>query len=460
MSFTPERAAIRFGCGLSPQQAAPASVEDTLALLTGPDRAAETYPVPGWDHVLQRSREVRRDTRAFRKSVGTDEEEAKRAAMKAMRRKLYEESGHALGQVLLRRAMTKDGLRERLASFWTDHFAASGKMLAWRQVQVNYTEEAIRPYVSGRFADMLKAVITHPLMLRYLDQHVSMGPNSPVALRRDGPQGLNENLARELLELHTLGVDGPYQQQDVRQMAELLTGLTFTLDDGFKLRPGFVEPGDKTVLGRTYGGKDRLEAIFAALEDLAAHPATARHLARKLAVHFVGDTPNAGLVDAMERQYTQAGGQLLPVYEVMLTHPAAWGDAPGNVKRPLDFVGSTLRALDLDDRHVPRGNLRKMRRLFYNPMDFMGQTWGRVTGPDGWPEADDQWITPQRLAARMQWAMFAPLRLRRVLPDPREFVDMALGGQATEQVRFAAKAAETRAEGIGVVLSSAAFQRM
>ncbi|MEM7733758.1 MAG: DUF1800 family protein, partial [Pseudomonadota bacterium] len=200
--------------------------------------------------------------------------------------------------------------------------------------------------------------------------------------------------------------------------------------------------------------------IHAALEDLATHAATARHITRKLAVHFVGDTPDPALVGALERRFNETRGDLLSVYETLLSHPGAWGHQPGNVKQPFDFIGSSLRALDVQPRQMPMKRLGRMRRFFYDPLTLMGQTWGRPTGPDGWPEADEDWITPARLAARLQWAMFTPLRLRRTLPDPRDFVDVALGGQATEQVRFAAKAAETRPEGVGLVLSSVAFQRM
>ena len=158
---------------------------------------------------------------------------------------------------------------------------------------------------------------------------------------------------------------------------------------------------------------------------------------------------------------TEETTQELALYEPMLTHPAAWKARPGNVKQPLDFVGSTLRALDLEPRHLQQGDKIGRYRAFYVlPMALMGQPWGKQLGPDGWPEEDDEWITPQRLAARVQWAMTMPFRLRKELPDPRAFVDTALGRTAPESVRFAASAAESRAEGIGIVLASPAFNRM
>ncbi|MEO0751893.1 MAG: DUF1800 domain-containing protein [Pseudomonadota bacterium] len=459
MSFTPERAAIRFGCGLSPRKPALGSVDDMLAMLSGPDFAAQDFPIPGMEPVFEmalREQKARRATRPFK---GTDAYEAAFEKVKIERRAMRDAAAIWFGQSLMRRAQTADGFRERLSSFWTDHFTATGKQLGLKFAQINYAQEAIRPHVAGRFADMLRAAATHPLMLHYLDQAKSVGPDSRIA-KRNPKRGLNENLAREMLELHTLGVGGPYTQTDVRQLAELLAGLTFTHVDGFLFAKRQADPGVKTILGRRYGGEDRLSAIHQVFEDISIHPATARHLAAKLAVHFVGDSPDMALVEAMETRFLDTDGDLLAVYEVLLNHPSAWGDGMGNVKQPIDFIGSSLRALDLQPRQMPTKKVARMRKFFYSPLVMMGQTWGHPAGPDGWPEADEDWITPQRLAARLQWAMSTPLRLRRTLPDPRDFVEIALGGAATEQVRFAARAAESRPEGVGIVLSSVAFQRM
>ncbi|MEL7253721.1 MAG: DUF1800 domain-containing protein [Pseudomonadota bacterium] len=459
MSFTPERAATRFGCGLSPRQAAPASVDDMLGALTGPDVAALEFPIAGMDPVYANLLAERDARRTYRKAKTDEDREAASKALQKTRRALRIEAAGWFGHTLLRRAQTPDGFRERLVAFWTDHFTAQGKVQSLILSQANYAEEAIRPHITGRFADMLRATTTHPLMLHYLDQITSVGPNSRAG-QRNPDRGLNENLAREVLELHTLGVGGPYTQTDVRAFAKLLTGLGFDYKRGFRFRAAASEPGQHEVLGGSYDGGRGLNAIHDALDDLATHSATARHIAGKLAVHFVGDAPDPALVVALETRFAETGGDLMAVYEALLTHPAAWGDGPGNVKQPIDFIGSSLRALDVQPRQMPLKRLGRMRRFFYDPLTLMGQTWGRPSGPDGWPEADEDWITPARLAARLQWAMFTPLRLRRTLPDPREFVDVALGGLAPDQVRFAAKAAETRPEGIGIVLSSAAFQRM
>ena len=461
MRFDPERAAIRFGCGLSPSLPAPKSAEAMLARLAGPDTMAESFPIPGFQAASAIALN-RRDLRKARKTAKTKaEREAALAGLKESRVATRDNAAEWLGHTLLRRALTEDGFRERLAAFWTDHFTAFQLGGPLKFAQIAYAEDAIRPHVAGRFSEMLRAAATHPLMLRFLDQSRSAGPNSRAAKKRERIGGLNENLARELLELHTLGVDGPYTQQDVRQLAELLTGLSYGAKTGFQFRPGLAEPGAKTVLSVDYGGgKPRLDDIFAALDDLARHEETARHIARKLAVHFVSDSPDEGLVSAMAARFTATDGDLAQVYAAMLDHPAAWAAGPGNVKRPMDFIGSGLRALDIAPAHMPTGRYRAMRTMFFTPLELMGQRWGRPEGPDGWPEDDPDWITPQRLAARLQWGMTVPFRLKKVLPDPRDFVETALGAAAPEPVRFAARAAETRAEGIGLVLAAPAFQRM
>jgi uncharacterized protein (DUF1800 family) len=318
-------------------------------------------------------------------------------------------------------------------------------------------EEAIRPHVAGRFADMLRAVTTHPMMLDYLDQSRSVGPNSDAARRRD--TGLNENLARELLELHTLGVDGPYDQRDVRELAELLTGLAADPDRGTVWRPDAAEPGAETVLGVTFSAEADLATVHAALDMLAAHPATARHLGRKIARHFVADDPDPALVEALAATFAATGGDLLAVTATLLDHPAAWAGGPGKVKPPFAFLASALRAFAVPEATIRQTDPQEAQRLFLGPLALMGQPWETPPGPNGWPEEAAAWVAPQFVAARIDWAMTRPRRLIAELPDPRAFVAAALGPLAPEAVIFAAGAAEDRATGIGIVLASPAFQR-
>ena len=457
--FDPELAEIRFGCGLSPDIAPVRSPQEMLDGLTGPDVMVTQYPIEPFPVFRQRMVEVQALWRQRRKTRGTPEGDALRKQINLVKKDAREAKFRWLGQSLLRRAHTPTGFRERITFFWADHFTAYGKAGVIKRATGPYIDSAIRPRITGRFADLLIAVVTHPLMLNYLDQDRSMGPDSPKALRRGEKAGMNENLAREVLELHTLGVDGPYDQTDVRELAKLFTGMTFQPEQGFKFRKDFAQPGAETVLGNSYGPKPGMGPIRAVLEDLAAHPATSRHLARKLAVHFVSDRPDADLVAHLEGVYARTGGDLMALYSALLEHPAAWSDAAPNIKLPVDFIGSALRALAVPPAPLQTLTEKQMRSVVAGPMSRMGQNWQQPVGPDGWPEADSHWITAQGLSQRIRWAMSAPKYLRGSLPDPRRFARDALGGRLSGAVEFAAASAESKREAIGLVLSSPAFQR-
>lgn len=427
--------------------------------LSGKDHAAGLYKIEPFEEFAERIARVTalwKIRRANRSSEAADKATQeigveKRRARKAQQRWLW--------QALRRRAHTQDGLRERLAFFWGDHFTARGKVSVMKRATSPYIESAIRPHVAGYFADMLKAVTAQPVMLQYLDQKGSVGPESVAGQAKEN--GLNENLARELLELHTLGVGAAYAQADVTELAELLTGLTYSQEGIFGFQPKFAEPGAESVLGQSYGGgAASLADVHAALDDLARHPATARHLAQKMAVHFVSDTPDPALVAAMEACYIETGGHLGEMTHAMLAHPAAWAPEFVNVKQPVDFVGSALRALSVPNEALAVNDWKAIRLAFTVPMRLMGQTWEEPLGPDGWPEEDGEWITPQRFAARVDWAMSAPQGLVADLPDPRDFVTAALGRNVPDALLFAANAAEDKRTGVGLVLASPAFQRM
>jgi uncharacterized protein (DUF1800 family) len=459
MSFSPDIAAIRFGCGLSPRIAPPASVEDMLGALAGPDRAAVAFPLPDFDSFRPDLIRFAALTKARRKARGSSGYEAADKAYKRFRQSAGQARLKGISGQMMRCANTGDGLRERLMMFWADHFTAQGKSGLLKVAAAPYWESAIRPNLTGTFADLLIAAVTHPLMLHYLDQVTSAGPGSKAAARQKRLSGLNENLAREVLELHTLGVDGPYTQEDVRQLAELFTGLSASLKDGFIFRKSFAEPGSETVLGRTYDAGDGLQPVLDALRDLAEHPATADHIARKLAVHFVSDQPDPALVAHIAGRYRDSGGGLMAVYRALLEHPAAWRPELENVKPPFDFIASAFRALDVPPARLKAARPRDLQRGIVLPLRMMGQDWEYPAGPDGWPEEDSRWITPQGLAARMGWAIAAPPQLLDQLPDPEGFALTGLGSFADGRVRFAARSAETRAEAVGLVLSSPAFQR-
>lgn len=447
-------ASIRFGLGLGPGDAPPAGVAELLAGIQEPDTTAQRFPVASMAERLSagvRFSELQRARRA-----GTDP--SVQESFRRHRNLIAERAASDFRTMMLRLALAEDGFRERLVLFWADHFTATVLGPRLRGALYSYVDEAIRPHVAGRFADMLRAVVTHPVMLLYLDQARAMGPDSPLGRLRG--RGLNENLAREVLELHTLGVGGVYGQADVRQLAELFTGLSLSPERGFHYRPRAAEPGTEEVLGRRYGGgAERLEHVLAVLDDLAVHPDTARHIARKLATHFVADAPDPGLVDHIAARYTESGGALPAVYDALLEHPAAWAPKAVKLRRPVEFLAAALRALAPDPAQITSLNLRETRVYLAAPLAAMGQPFEAPPGPDGWPEAAEDWISPPLLAARLQWAMTVPRALRPTLPDPRDFVQTALADAASPALVQAAARAETRWEGVGLILASPEFNR-
>lgn len=450
MRADPEVAAFRFGYGLPLPEAAPADPEAMLAALTGPDAMAVRWPVAGMAEALPLMRAERETRRQAKRESGA------KAAHKAARAALEAAQEAALRATIARALDSPDGFRERLVAFWADHFTAAARSPQDALLPYALVEEAIRPNLNQPFATMLTAAEFHPAMLVYLDQVRSVGPGSRGGLAQGS--GLNENLAREVIELHTLGAGAAYAQGDVRQMAELLTGLAYNLKRGMYFDQNRAEPGAEAVLGRSYDGEG-LAPIRAVLADLARHPDTARHLARKLAVHFVSDTPEPGLVAALEAEWRQSGGDLARVHGALLRHPGAWAGGAAKARQPFEFVVAGMRSLGLSGSDVAAMPGKLFSRHVGAALAGMGQPWKAPRGPDGWPEAAEAWITPQGLAARITWAMQAPVRLVAALPDPVALAGRALGGRAEAALLQAAAQAEDRREGVGLVLASPAFNR-
>jgi uncharacterized protein (DUF1800 family) len=445
-------AAFRFGYGL-PLPDADVAPETMLARLKGPDEALSNWPSATLDEALAFDlayRNAKKEGRAL------NEKDAARREVKAVTLESDKLAIKAAKATLIRAVTSPDGMRERLVQFWADHFTTTARQRVQRALPAVMVDEAIRPNLMRPFREMLRAVVTHPAMLLYLDQVNSIGPESKRGQRRK--KGLNENLARELLELHTLGVSAGYDQADVREMAELLTGLVVEPGTGFAFEPNRAEPGPETVFGISYSGEGT-KPIFDALDDLALRPETARHLASKLAVHFVSDAPDEGLVGALEEAWLASGGDLAAVVEALLRHEAAWFPEASKARQPFDFLVASLRALGVDADRISGMPDKEFLRLVIRPMADMGQPWQSAPGPDGWPEAAEDWITPQGLAARITWAMEAPARLTKPLPDPRDFVTRALGARGSERLVWAVSAAESVPEGVGLVLASPEFNR-
>jgi uncharacterized protein (DUF1800 family) len=349
-------------------------------------------------------------------------------------------------------ATTDAAFLERLVMFWSNHFCVSANKGSVRGIAGAYEREVIRPHVLGRFADMLLAVETHPAMLVYLDNQMSVGPNSIAGTNRG--RGLNENLGREILELHTLGVGGGYSQEDVTNLARILTGWTVGNLANAMMEPGKFffaaarhEPSEWTVLGKRYPNRG-VQTGEEVLHALAVHPATARHIARKLAVHFVADEPPPALTARLEKVFLDTGGDLAAVSKALAQADEAWAPQTPKVLPPYDFLIAVVRGFALEPK--PAELLRLGAQL--------GQPLWRPTSPAGWPDADAVWAAPSALRERLRIAEVAARQADR-FADPRKVAEDLFGEGLGSATRQAVARAEAREQGLELLIMSPEFQR-
>ncbi|HVO04680.1 MAG TPA: DUF1800 domain-containing protein [Candidatus Cybelea sp.] len=349
---------------------------------------------------------------------------------------------------------------ERLVAFWSNHFTVSALRPAVAGLIGPFQAEAIRPHLFGRFVDLLKAATLHPAMLLYLDNAVSFGPDSRAGQRRD--KGLNENLARELMELHTLGVNGGYTQNDVRELAKILTGWTIHRPGqperaiaaergGAVFIPFIHEPGQKTLLGKTYGdaGQNEAEEV---LEDLARHPSTARFIATKLARHFIADDPPSSAVATLAETFTKTDGDLAAVTTRLIDLDEAWG-GDGKYRAPYDWVVAIFRAFGAGDNS---GGDQKGHSAV-QVLDHLGQRPFFAPSPAGWPDDAASWLAPESLLARIDYAQ--AVGKARAETDPMKIVDGTVGPAISAESRFSVEHAPSRPEAIALLLVSPEFLR-
>lgn len=455
MTFTPEIAAMRWGYGLPLPAGAPQTAEAMLDLLSGPDLAGAIRAVPQIGDIVPLLDELRL------KKKQSKSDPVIREQVLAVEAALNEAMYGGILTTFARAIDSPDGLRERLVQFWADHFSTTTRSQHFALFPLAQVEDAIRPHLTGRFADLLRAAVLHPAMITYLDQWRSTGPNSQRGLRRG--EGLNENLARELLELHTLGADAGYKQADVYQTAELLTGLTFEIKGGVGARfdPDRVEPGPEWVLGRKYDGEGTAP-IHALLDDLASRPETARHIAGKLIGHFITDSPEAADIAALEQAFSDSGGDLMTVYRVLLNLRSAQETAPQKIRQPHDFMVASFRALGVTGADLAALDRKSQRRVLLEPLAAMGQPFKSPRGPDGAPEEAEAWITPQGLASRLNWILGLQKGRRSlglVVDDPPAMARRVLGARATPDLLAAVAGVDDKAEAAALVLVSPAFNR-
>jgi uncharacterized protein (DUF1800 family) len=343
------------------------------------------------------------------------------------------------------------GFAERLVWFWTNHFAVEAGAGAQERALVgSFEREAIRPHVLGSFRDMLGAATKHPAMLVYLDNVSSFGPRSDVGLRTG--RGLNENHARELLELHTVGVDGGYDQADLTALARALTGWSiggFERNEtagAFMFRPGVHEPGAQTVMGRRYGQPDIAQAE-AVLDDLAAHLATARHIATKLVRHFLADEPSPADVETIAATFSDTGGDLKAVARALLHLDGADGP-PVKLRSPQEFVWASIRALDVEIDLAAAGNwLRALGQVPWDP-----------PSPEGFKDDQATWLAADAMTNRLDVAELLAQRAAPTL-DAAVLAEAILGDAASAATIEAIDAADSRQQGLALLLMSPEFQR-
>jgi len=488
-------ALTRFGLGARPDEPAPADPPRWLLaqLDRFEPRPTALASVPVRSVVAARLGDYLEQLRRLRRSIGGEMNAMRRTGMAAttpgttgdpndqlaglpqeVRRYIRQEARTAYLAAVAGRmnaALTTPApFAERLVHFWANHFAVSIDKLPVIGLGGLLEMEAIRPNILGRYSDLLLAVEQHPAMLLYLDQAQSIGPNSRAGTllknRRRGANragGLNENLAREILELHTLGVNGGYGQADVGELARALTGWTVSgLARGsgarlaglggepgaFRFSPMIHEPGARTILGRRYDQEGEAQGR-AILADLAAHPATATHLATKLARHFAGDEPPPALVSRLAETYRRTGGDLAALYRVLVEAPETWAAGPVKFKTPWDWSVSALRAV---------GTRALEGEAAAGLLNQLGQPVWRPGSPAGWDDSAPSWAGPDALVRRVEAAERIAGRTSGAI-DARALAQRIFPGTLTPATAEAISRAESPGQGLALLLVAPEFLR-
>ena len=478
-------AAHRFGLGARPGEIAAASVDPKgwlAAQLNGPaDQPVGTFKTTG--QLVADDRQSAQNRALQRRQAGQNQQVAQNGArpkagaqngqtdvaVTAFIQPRQQEFRNEMAARFQLGFTTARPFAERLVWFWTNHFTVSVTQARALAFAGAFEREAIRPYITDTFENMLLAAASHPAMLVYLNNEQSIGPASFEGQR--SKRGLNENLGRELMELYSLGVDGGYTQADVIAMAKLLTGWSLSPDSpsGFGFFPARHEPGPQTLRGKTYademaaGGAplrrarnvmDTPRAGVAAIRDLAHDPHTARYIAGKFATYFIADAPSPDSVARLEKSFRDTGGNLRALALTAVNDPAAWTPGPGKLRTPVEYVTAGYRFLGL-----PSGaNAQQQTQSAMATARSMGEFPMSAPSPKGWPLTSDAWSGPDAVLNRIEWAKQVGARL------PRDFnalavAEQGLGPLLTPATHSAMAAAETPNDAVALLLCSPEFQR-
>ena len=355
---------------------------------------------------------------------------------------------------LQRAVIAECGFTERLVAFWSNHFCISASKGELARIWAgSFEREAIRPHVLGRFADMLRAVEQHPAMLFFLDNQQSLGPDSRAGQNRQ--RGLNENLARETMELHTLGVGGGYTQADVTSLARIITGWSFAGRQGKLGPPGhFVfnanahQPGAQLLLGKTYEDNGVAQGE-AALSDISRRPATAKFIATKFVRHFVADDPPPVLVTRLQDVFQKSEGDLRAMTTSLVDADEAWQAPLTKLRSPYEFLVATGRLL----AHVPDDPAP-----YLGSLNLLGQPLWSPAGPNGFPDSNAAWAAPEGMKLRLDISAQVAARAGGTI-DPRDLLELIAGDGASPETRQTIERAESRQQALALLLMSPEFQR-
>ena len=463
------RALNRFGLGAVLGEPSPADPKrwlnaqlDTFDPRPAPIAAA--LPSGKLIEMLRDSRDEKKDLKAEAKQTGADpkqmKQEAKAAGMPGPYADLREAYIAAVGARTNVALSTQTPFAERLVHFWSNHFAVSVDKIVTVGLAGAFEFEAIRPHVMGKFGELLSAVERHPAMLLYLDQAQSVGPNSPLGARaaqRGKERGLNENLAREIMELHTLGVRSGYSQADVTEFARTLTGWTVggLAKQPILQGPGpkywfaapIHEPGSRSVLGKKYtqSGEGQAQAV---LDDLALNPATARHIATKLARHFAADDPPPALVVRLEQAFLQSQGDLPTVYRALIDAPEVWSGSP-KFRTPWEWAIAALRATGV--KAIPAKSAA-------GAFQQLGQPIWKPGSPAGYDDIAASWAGPDALYRRVEMAQRIAERSAATI-DARKLAPALFPDSLSPATATALTRAESGPQALALLLASPEMMR-
>ena len=454
----------RFGLGGRSDEQSPADPRRWLAQQLGqfdprPPAIAAALPSAKLVVMLRESRDDRKERKQAAKAAGTDPK-AKGDGVPGPYRDLRDAYVDAVGARAAAALTSSAPFAERLVHFWSNHFAVSVDKIVTLGLAGAFEFEAIRPHLMGKFADLLSAVERHPAMLLYLDQAQSVGPGSPLGARaaqRGKERGLNENLAREILELHTLGVRSGYAQADVTEFARALTGWTVGglakqpilqgPGPGFWFAAPIHEPGARSIMGKRYGQAGEAQAQ-AVLDDLARHPATARHIATKLARHFAADDPPPALVARLEASFSQTGGDLPALYRVLIEAPEVWSGPP-KFRTPWDWTLGALRATGI--KTLPAKSVAAT-------LQQLGQAVWKPGSPAGYDDIAASWAGPDALYRRVEVAQRIAERTAAAI-DARAVAPLLFPGTLSPATASALARAESGPQALALLLASPEMMR-